>query len=185
MRNRFGTLLTIALVITGSSAEAQSIASGDRVRVLVEPRGVSVTQGEATAEDHVRLEGTLTEFRPDTVCMLLDGSEPDPQTVALPVSDISRLELYTGTGSKLWLGAAIGFAVGFAPMYSACATGGCGDMEDYGACCLAYGSLAGLGGALVGALFGSAFKTERWVEMPVESVRLSFTGSQIAVRVVF
>jgi len=181
---RFAALLSAGcLFLLPLEAAAQELTTGDRVRVQhTDVQAVMV--GPTAKQKTVSLEtvGIVDELRADSLCLTPDRSG---EMATIPWATVSKIEVSRGTKSKLWLGAGIGFAVGFVPMFASCTAGGCGDMEDYGACCIGYGSLAGLGGALLGALVGSAFKTERWEELPLESVRISITESQIAVRIVF
>jgi hypothetical protein len=184
MFNRFVTLALACVPLFTPAAAAQDLSAGDRVRVhFSEVQAVMV--GPTVKQDSVGVEtvGVMDHMRADSLYLTPDRSE---DMTAIPLAAVSTIEVSHGsTKSKLWLGSGIGFAVGFVPMFAACTAGGCGDQEDYGACCIGYGSLAGLGGALLGALVGSAFKTERWEELPLEGVRTSITANQIAVHVAF
>ena len=114
---------------------------GQRVRVST-PSGPSVT-GRLVEQDGTRLvvsdaKGSLT---------------------AIPVADVSRLEVSAGRKSKALLGAVIGAAVGLGVgLWAAttwCAESGC-DNEAGGVLVL------GAGGAGLGALVGAAIKIEKW-----------------------
>jgi hypothetical protein len=118
---------------------------GQRVRVST-PNGPSVT-GKLVEQDGTKLvvsdqKGSLT---------------------AIPVADVSRIELSAGRKSKALLGAVIGAAVGLGVgLWAAttwCSESGC-DNEVGGVLVL------GVGGAGLGALVGAAVRTERWRQVP-------------------
>jgi hypothetical protein len=107
----------------------------------------------------------VLELRPDTLVLDRDGE------LAIPLASISKLEVSRGLKSRTVLGGAIGFAVGFLPIFVACQKGGCGDV-DGAACCLEMGVWTGTLTGVVGGLLGSK-KVDQWEEVPVDRLRVS------------
>lgn len=153
-----GVLLISTLIfVTSLPAAAQEppVRPGDRVRVL------------ATAPQMIREVCTVLELRSDTLLVDRDGE------LAIPLASIRKLEVTRGRKSHTVLGGAIGFAVGFGPMFALCQAGSCGDLDDgVTTCCLELGVWAGTLTGVVGALLGSG-KVDQWEEMPVARLRVS------------
>jgi hypothetical protein len=157
-RSPVGVLLISTLIFVTSlpvAAQERSLGPGDRVRVL------------ATTPRLVREVCTVLELRPDTLMVNWDGE------LAIPLASIRKLEVSRGRKSHTVLGGAIGFAVGFVPMFALCQAGSCGDLGDgVTTCCLEMGVWTGTLTGVVGALLGSK-KVDQWEEMPVDRLRVS------------
>jgi hypothetical protein len=94
--------------------------------------------------------------------------------VTLPTTSVSRLDVYAGKKRRTWqgllAGAAVGIALGFAAKVDSVA---CED--SYTTACSRSEALATYGGAgaLVGALVGTAFQSERWTPVALPALRSS------------
>ncbi len=152
--------LIVALLFTNpvdlsAQQEPFVLQPGDRVRV------------SAAHAQLYRSACTVLELRLDTLVVDRGGA------LALPLGSITALDVSRGRKSYTLLGAGIGFAVGFIPLYALCQAGSCGDMDDgVTACCLEIGTMAGALGGLVGGLIGSV-KHDQWEEVPLDRLRVS------------
>ena len=156
MRKRI-FLPAVLLVLPLASAVAQQqpppLEPGQRVRV--------------TAPDINKYDGTLQAMRGDTLTV---------DTLRIAVASVTRLDVYRGQKSNLLLGMGIGFAAGAG---LGALLGAAVDCEDYGfsdqSSCV---GLAAAGGAVVGLLVGTTagllIKTDRWEEVPLDQIRVSF-----------
>ncbi len=95
--------------------------------------------------------------------------------MVVPVASITRLEVRRGRKSNWAEGAGIGLLVGAATgAIIVVASGDCGG--GFGPCPTAgQGAvfLGGLGG-VIGLIIGASTTTERWVEVPLDRLRVSF-----------
>ena len=136
-------------------AAQESLASGSRVRVTAPECGLS---GQAA---------TFRALRADT--LVLDTTE-------CPLASVTRLDVNRGQKSHALLGAGLGFAAGAVGAVVYC------EVVEKGGCELADDDIrleaALITGAIVGAaggLVGYFIKTDRWEEVPLERLRVSFT----------
>lgn len=132
----------------------------------------ALTAGPATAQYRPGLTVRVaTREGTQPIVGLLRGSDSSSITVdsvAVPFSVISRVELYQGSGGHAGeaalIGATVGFLVGYAVGEQSGSQSGPG-----------YGTLGGIIGApilgLVGAAWGASFPAERWSEIPLERLR--------------
>jgi len=117
-----------------------------------------------------RVEGTLTEWRGDTV--FLAGAKGAPRAVVMGPD--TRIAVSAGRHGEAAPGFLIGFALGAAGGGAGAGTA-CGNFMGGGGDCsgaTALGVLAGgvvLGG--VGAAIGSGIHSETWIELPPDSLR--------------
>ena len=140
-------LLTTALLRTA----AAQVGPGDRVRV--------------TTPDIERYDGTVQAIRGDFLTV---------DTLTVPRASITRLEVHRGRKGQAHLGAAIGAvalgAAGVAVGIAFCEGFECPKGEG-----AAVGGGAGvLVGGLLGLGIGALTKSDRWEEVPLDQLRVSF-----------
>lgn len=160
----FGRAVVPAAVLLSSVStgvlDAQSVATGDRVRATVEARSG-------------RLAGTLVEWVQDTLYLAPDGSADGGTVTAIPVGTLSRFEVSKGLRSNAGKGALIGGAIGLLVGGGmSIIAGSTVDTEVTSTDYLAFTGLVTLGGVGLGALIGALSKSERWEEFPVDGLRL-------------
>ena len=92
---------------------------------------------------------------------------------------VTRLDVHRGRKSRVGrgvlIGSAIGAAGGIATAAAACQTGGISACRFTPAG--VYGGAAAVGaagGALIGVIIGALTKTDRWEEVPLDQIRVSF-----------
>ena len=117
------------------------------------------------------LVGTVVAFEADSL-MVQRGTD----TWRLSLASLTRLEMSQGRRSHAGLGAGIGLLVGAgvgAVIGSGCDLTVVPVSSEAG--CIAVGvALVGGAGALLGAVIGSHTRTERWAEVPLDHLRISF-----------
>jgi hypothetical protein len=113
--------------------------------------------------------------------------------MALSLSKVTRLDVFGGRRSHPWRGAAIGAGVGGAAGFitGLALGGGCIDSNCFTGAQVG-GILAvagGVVGGLIGLGVGSATKTDRWDEVPLDQLRVSFVprrdGLAVGISVAF
>ena len=144
---------------------------GQRVRVTAPTLGIN------------KLPAVLQSLSGDTLVVHADT------TVVCALSETTRLDVYAGRKSRLWLGAGIGLLAGAtAGAITWTSIGDCGFIEDTE--CRVYGALLFGGiGAVAGGVTGLLIKTDRWKEVPLDRVRVSVAprpnGIGIGARIAF
>ena len=151
-------LFVLICIFGGASTEIAAqgpLASGSRVRVTAPECAL---RGEAA---------TFRAFRADTLVL---------ETTQCPLASVTRLDVSGGQKSHALLGAGIGLAAGALGAVVIC------EVVEKGGCELADDDIrleaALITGAIVGAaggLVGYFIKTDRWEEVPLERLRVSFT----------
>ena len=145
--------------LSGATAQEQrpAVEPGARVRVT------------APSASPGRLEGTVVTLTGEDIVVDQRGGDQ----VTIPLQSVTLLEVSRGRKSKLLLGLGLGF-VGGAGAGAAIIPERCGlDFPEAG--CRAVGATVGaVGGALFGAIVGALIKTERWEEVPLDQLRVSF-----------
>jgi hypothetical protein len=163
----------LVLLIDGLSAQRQPpVYAGARVRV------------SAPGEGYRGLIGTVSGYDGETI-----GITPDNQhtSVWVPLTSVKRLQESRGQKGNTRKGAFIGLVVGGAlcaavgaATYQECVDepGGrwdCFMVPQSTGEQAALGGLAGvIIGAGIGALIGASSKTDRWEEVPLDRLRVSF-----------
>lgn len=118
-----------------------------------------------------KYDGTVAAVRGDTLTV---------GTVQVGIASVTRLDVHQGRKGNVGQGAIIGTLVG---LPTGLALGvfyqqACSHASDIGETCLALipiGAVAvGLVGALVGGTIGSLIKVDRWEEVPLDQLRVSF-----------
>jgi hypothetical protein len=161
MRKRI-YLPVVLLVAPLTAAVAQEqplpIEPGVRVRVTAPDLGIEKQQA------------TFQALSGDTLAVTADSA------MALSISSVTRLDVYRGQKSNLLLGMGIGFVAGAG---LGALVGAGMDCEDVGfsdeSACVALGGAAGaVVGLLVGTTAGLLIKSDRWEEVPLDQLRVSF-----------
>jgi hypothetical protein len=106
---------------------------------------------------------------------LVVNAEERADRLAVPLADVTKLEVHRGKKPNVVAGALIGGGVG-AALGIALAAGCDGPdiCESGGAYVIAVPAAAALGAGL-GALIGWLIKVDRWVEVPVEQIRVGIS----------
>ncbi len=171
------TLVAVLAFVPLTSATAQvTVRPGARVRVtgdFCQPSYSNCLGGRP--EHHI---GTFVAWKADTLVVQSNGdtlSVPASLVTRLDVSQGRRTNTGTGAGIGFLLGGVVGAVIGYAS-YAECVPQGWFSCigPDFGPEVVAVmvGLVGGTGGALFGALIGSAIKTDRWQEVPPDRFRL-------------
>ncbi len=170
-------LAAFVLLMPGSMALAQQtpdLAVGTRVRVTAPGAGRQQLAGNIVAVD----EKALT---------VIDDGRP----VRVPHELITKLDVSWGRKRHVWQGLLVGAAAGglIGAVLPLCTQ----DMSGYETCStrgeLITGGVIGFGG--VGAMLGALVKSDKWVETPLDGVRIglrsgpSGRGVGVALRLAF
>ena len=117
--------------------------------------------------------GTFVAWEADTLV-----TESNGDILALPLDSVTTLEVSAGRRSQTSLGAGIGSVTGVV-MGAVVGAASCTDevFESFvnpAACAAAGGVIFGAAGALLGALIGATMKTDRWVPVQLDQLRVTF-----------
>ena len=151
-------LLVLPLTTAVAQQQPLSLEPGARVRITAPYLGIK------------KQAATFQALRGDTLVVMADS------TMRCPLAAVTRLDVYRGRKSHPWRGAAVGAAVGgvgaLAVTVAACSTEefDCSN-KSYPAAAVGVGIL---GGGLIGLGIGALTKTDRWEEVPVDQIRVSF-----------
>jgi hypothetical protein len=155
--------LTVAPLVTISSQELPPLKPGDRIRATAPTLSPSP------------LVGTVVAFEANSL-MVKRGTG----TRRLSLASLTRLEMSQGRRSHAALGAGIGLLVGAG--VGAVIGSGCKaiivPVSSEGGCIAVGAAAIGGAGALVGAVTGALVRTERWAEVPLDRLRVSFTSDR-------
>ena len=172
-------LVAILAFVPLASATAQvPVRPGARVRVaghFCQPSYSNCVEGRP--EHRV---GTFVAWKADTLVVQSNGD-----TLSVPVNLVTRLDVSRGRKTNTAKGAGIGFLLGglvgaviVYASYEECVPQGLfsciGPNYGPGAYALVGGVIGGFGGLVAGALIGSATNTDRWEEVPLDQLRVSF-----------
>ena len=161
-------LLLVAPFVRGAAQASSAIDTGTRVRVTAPVLGLD------------RREAVVEALRLDTLVLRTEA------TIAVPRTSLTRLETYSGRRGHPWRGAGIGalggLLIGGAIGLVACenytvttptGVGNCLDSREGAQIILLAGlGIGAAGGALLGAAVGALIKTDKWVEHPLDGLRL-------------
>ena len=166
----FSCILAISLVVPATGLFAQQsppVEVGARIRIKYD-----CTRSSRDNWVRVRCQkenGTLVALTSDSVVLQPAGQL---NSLAVPLTSVTRLDVRRGLHSHPWRGAFVGALVGGVAT-GAANTGNCLGWE-----CVrkfANGSIVGLAsGAILGAGIGALIKTDRREEVPLDRLRLSF-----------
>ena len=172
----FTAALAVSLVVPLSTLSAQSppIEPGARVRVKQECfEGYTSTSRNLTTVCPTNT-GVLTAMTAESIIFATGNGG---NRLAVPLDSVTRLEVIQGRSRHPWRGAGIGLLVGAAGgavgTLIMCRNDGC---WDYGtgfwvARLSASGAVVG---AVMGGIVGTFIKTDRWEEVPLDRLRVSF-----------
>ena len=154
--------LTVLAVTPFTSVTAQEqpppVEPGARVRVTAPDLGIN------------RQVATFDALESGVLIVTADS------TMRCPLSDVTRLDVHKGRESHLWFGAGLGFVTGALVGATWGTSGGsdCGDLDQLN-CQLFGAAILAAPGALIGGLVGGfLWKTDRWEEVPLDRLRVSF-----------
>ena len=182
--HRLASLVILPLItpVTGLAAQQTLVTPGARVRI----------SAPTVAESP--LLGTVVALPADTLIVdALDYADP----LALPLASLARLEVSQGQESRTLntlkgagFGSLIGVGAGLATVGILCINGDCADDPYVGLAFVVYGATGLAVGALTGAIIGSIKGVDRWVDVPLDRLRVSLTPSEhlgltVSVRVAF
>ncbi len=169
-------LLLIPLSFTSLTAQ-DTLTAGDKVRVTTEEERV-VGYWVSVGDNQLTL-----------------NSEARDSSLVLPLASLTKLEVSLGQMSSTLVGAGIGFlvgaAAGLATAAIVCAIAGDCDPDDpYYDLVYAFFGVLGVGvGTLTGAIIGSTIKVDRWMDVPLDRIRVSLTprggGLEVSAKFVF
>jgi len=159
--------LVAALAVTAWSCSGHIadtwIDPGDRVRVT------------APSLDLDKDVGTVASLVADTFVVEM---EDRADALDVPFSHVTRLEVHRGQKSRAGAGALIGAGAGAATGLTVALVSCAGDechldgSDVTGAVVLVLGAGSALAGAGLGALIGTAIKTDRWQLVPLDRIRV-------------
>ncbi len=155
------TLLVVLAVTPFTSVAAQAsrlVRPGARVRLSAPDLGIT------------KYNGSLVSVTRDTLTV---------DTLAVALASVTRLDVHRGRKSNTWKGAAYGFVAGAIPgavlSYAGCASDPDPFIEIPPGVCAGLGVvLYGGIGAGIGAIVGALTRTDRWEEVPLDQLRVSF-----------
>jgi len=139
--------------------DSTPLAAGERVRVT------------APAMSPTPIVGAFARLGADTLVI-----ETPVSTRRFPRASVTRLEVSTGRRSHVGQGALYGGIVGAGVAALALGSSSlCADLEAGGTCALVGAAGGGVAGVLLGALIGSATKSDRWEEVAPTRLRVTLT----------
>lgn len=156
------------------------------IRLILLCGSVASLSGQAVLQpgDRVRLQtsvprrtvaGKVLVVGPDTLVLAPAGIESGLGTrLFVPLDEVRVVEVWRGRRSAWQEGATVGSFAGFvtASLIFAARMRNCiGFQCDKVVLWIPYGGAGSLGGAMLGALVGTAFKLNNWSRLPVDRVR--------------
>ena len=179
-------ILAVSLLTPFASVQAQQrrpVAGLARRGLLAPGARVQLYASQTADGQYGRFVGRIVGWLPDSLVLRTGDDLP----LVVPVASITRLEVSRGRESHGGRGAAfgaligipLGAVVGLATYEECVPRGGSWDFSclfDWGPEYSALGGalVGGLGGVVVGALIGATIETDRWEEVPLDRLRVSF-----------
>ena len=152
-------VLAFAPLTRVTAQEPPPVKVGDRVRVTAPGLGVPSR------------DGTLRLLDADSLVMRPNGGR---SRLVIPLASVTRFEVHRGRKSRAPIGALVGAlalgAYGFA-------IGDDSGLDCAEGPCIGRGPVAATGavaGLLLGAVIGALIKTDRWEEVPLDQLRVTF-----------
>ncbi len=143
----------VGLLIPLATLEAQ-LQPGQRVRITAPNLGISKHSG---------------------ILVAADGDTLTVDTLRVALMNVTRLDVHRGRKSRVAAGLGIGALTGAATLAVIGASLNICQREDLEASCAGIGAGVGaVGGSLVGLVIGAVIKTDRWEEVPLDRLRVSF-----------
>ena len=156
-------VLVVTPVATVAAQDSPPIKPGDRVRVQV-----------CTPVCEPRVTGSVLELRSDA---LVVNPERSADTLQVALALLGVVEVSRGQKSHALAGLGIGFLGGAAVGAVGGALVDCQSSVDLGEgfCVIALAGVSAGAGLVLGGMIGLGWKTERWKEVPLDQLRVSFT----------
>jgi hypothetical protein len=187
MRALVFSLLLCLMPLAGSAGQEQAppLEPGQRVRVT------------APAAHLYDLEATVVSLNRDTLAFSHEAFHVDAHgrrsretlVTRLPLMSITNLAVHAGTRSRTTTGMLIGGTTGFLIGALSTATYYSSDEDGYGGYVLGGAVVTGAIGIGLGWLIGSAIRSDRWEEVPLDPLPVEVVavrdGIGMKVRVVF
>lgn len=152
------TILAVLFLapLTDAVTQDQPLRPGQRVRVTAPNLGLDMQTA------------TFQRFGGDTLVL---------SSASYPLSEIARLDMHQGQRGHFWLGAGIGAGIGAVPgvviALQLCENDWvCRDDLEAEAALLGFG-IGGVVGGLLGGGIGALIKTDKWVQVPLDRLRVS------------
>ena len=188
----FTAVLTVSLLFPLCTLTAQQpppVALGERVRVTYDCGDAAMYMG-GRRMDCADADGTTNRLTRDT--LILVAGENASQIV-VPLASVTRLAVQRGRKSNVGTGAAVGaFLLGVpgGVVAAIICNGSPYDVTCSPASSILIGAAAGGAvGAVLGAAVGALSKTDRWEEVPLDRLRVSFVpkrdGVSFRLRIAF
>jgi len=152
-------LLVLPLTTAVAQQQPPPLEPGARVRVTAPDLGIS------------KQVATFEAVRGDTLVVLAESR------MFCPLASVTRLDVYGGQKSNTLKGMGYGLLIGAGVGVLVGAVVPCRDALDfsYESDCVKIGGAAGaVVGLLVGTTVGLLNKTDRWEEVPLDQIRVSF-----------
>ncbi len=171
-------ILAVSLLPPCASVQAQerpSVAGLARRGLLAPGARVRLYASQTADGRYGWFVGRIVRWVPDSLTLKPEDDLP----VVVPVASITRLEVSRGRRSNWAEGAGIGLLVGAATgaIIGLASDPNCG---GFAPCFTAESLAAGLAvvfggvGGVIGLIIGASTTTERWVEVPLDRLRVSF-----------
>lgn len=174
-RRRIAALAALLITAVAGPATAQEPGPqpGTRLRLTLPCDQLAQPSGARRAS--CRTEGILVHTRGDTILITEAGD-----SARYRLATVAKLEQLRGRRAHRLAGALMGLVVGAGVTYAVLSSGGSTAVCDQsanqdaleGTECAALVAAGGLGGAVLGLGVGSLIKSERWVEVPVQRLRV-------------
>ena len=168
-------VLAVTPFTTVTAQDSLLVKPGDRVQVTHDC-STSVRRGKTRTECR-KDKGTLAAVTADSIVLSVDDRGTE---LGVPLPSVTLLEVSRGQKSAAGKGAGIGFLVGAGLGAGVGGVFGAalGEGVCSGGCPAAFAGIGALGGGAVGTLIGlgigAASKSERWEEVPLDQLRVSF-----------
>ena len=155
-----GVVVVMTFSLFACNPVSAQLTPGQRVRIHSHEFGMNMREG------FVHFDSVL----------VLGGSRGE--RMAIPLTSVTRLEVHRGTRNQVGKGALIGFGIGAG--FGALIGLGTSTQQCSMICFSPSESAAigaaviGIPGLLIGIVAGALSKSDRWEEVPLERVRVSF-----------
>ena len=166
-------ILAVSLLTPFASVQAQQLA---RRGLLAPGAGVRLYTSQTADGQYGRFVGRIVGWLPDSLVLRTGDDLP----LVVPVASITRLEVIRGRKSKAETGAIIGgLLLGGTVLIGITMTPSCPPDKwclgpSAADAALILTPIAVIVGAGIGALIGSGIHGDRWEEVPLDRLRVSF-----------
>ncbi len=159
-------VLAVTPLTSVTAQEPPLVKVGDRARVSHDCTYRGTRQ--RCQEDR----GTVDAVKADSIVL---SAETDQSRMAILIASVTRVRVVRGRRGHLLAGVFVGAAVGAAAgLIAISPEGTCTGSGNYGALCGGVVAVSVGAGAAFGALVGALVRTERWVPVPLDQLRVSF-----------